>query len=244
MYRSHHEFGGERRRRIVEPWCSSARRFSWIALAVALAVTTLERSAGATDNFPAVIERYWGLSLMQLVKSVGGQKGCLLCHSDESETMGKTVETPVGHWFKDNGLVKLQATTLQQLLVKNYNSKQDSDKDGVPDYAELVRGTNPNVPDRPSKPPPTHADAGSGGKAAVVDGGPVSTFDAASSSVAQPPPPPSQNLPPLLQTGCNVSHESTRGLSGVAACAVLAGLSLLRRHARRRLASENNVGQT
>jgi hypothetical protein len=215
------------------------RRFYGIALGAALAVFTLQRRAAATDNFPPIVEQTWGLALSDLTKAVGGTKGCLLCHSDEGEEAGKTVTTPFGLWIKSQGVVQMDGKALQSALVKNYNSKQDSDGDGVPDYTELKRGTNPNVPDnkKTSSPPPTtQKDAGAGSMVAVGDAaGPVAVSDAGSSSVTEPPPPPPPgSVPPLLQTGCGcfLGQRPTGEGATVPIALALTMLSVARRRRR------------
>src|SRR5262249_7454227 len=93
---------------------------------IALAVFTLQRTAGATDDFPPRLEQVWGLSPSKLTTAVGGKSGCLLCHTDEVDTKPKTVGTPVGEWIKSQGVQPMDEGALQKALTKNYNSKQDS----------------------------------------------------------------------------------------------------------------------
>lgn len=157
----------------------------------------LERPARATDEFPAIVQSTWNANLL---KAVGGTRGCLLCHSDEVDTPPKAVTKPVGQWFYGQGLFPHDTSKLKELLATSKTEEQDSDGDGTSDYQELKDGTNPNVKNAP-KPPPTTM---------MGDGGTMS--DAAPSPVVTPS---AESTPPLLQTGCSCTlgakHESGAG---------------------------------
>ena len=196
-----------------------SRRTRWfVAGTIVLSLLVIfEHGAKATPDFPGVVESTWGITSAELAKAVGDSMGCLLCHSDETQTAGKKVTTRVGNWLFGKGLTAYDDATLKSLLQQSEKDGQDSDGDGVSDYQELKDGTNPNV-ENAAPPPPVQTDGGEASDAAVL---PVTE------------PSPTETSPPLLQTGCSLGHDSRHDSNIGWMTASLVALLLFGRRERR-----------
>ena len=87
---------------------------------------------------------------------------CALCHTNGITGLG-TVNTPFGKAVRMRGAVQTDATKLAAALDAMAAEGVDSDGDGVTDVAELMAGTDPNVP-------PGGTGGGSGGGGGTVVG--------------------------------------------------------------------------
>jgi MYXO-CTERM domain-containing protein len=139
-------------------------------------------AALATPDFPGVIQTTWKVKLPD----------CTLCHSDDSTSVPKHVTTLVGRWFFGDALTAYDEATLKKLLAESQQAGQDSDGDGVSDFDELKKGTDPNKRDA-TAPPDVAGDGGAGdaGVAVAVRGPEEQPIESASA--------------PLLQTGCSLA---------------------------------------
>ncbi|MFZ5893515.1 MAG: hypothetical protein ACOY0T_20810 [Myxococcota bacterium] len=114
----------------------------------------------ASKSFVTKLENVWGVSALP----VKGQ-GCVLCHKSEIGGSG-TATQPFGRTLVSKyqlGAGDLAA--LEAALEANKLNLDDSDRDGVSDYAEIVvDATNPNDPKDRRVP------QGSGGEGGGPDG--------------------------------------------------------------------------
>jgi hypothetical protein len=111
-----------------------ARRGAVAAWVMCL-VAGIPARASATPNFPTFIQQYWDLSYTP---------PCTLCHTSPTGGLG-TVNTPFGVFMRSRGLSAYDLSSLQNALDADRYEREDSDGDGVPDYQELLDGTDPNV---------------------------------------------------------------------------------------------------
>ena len=91
----------------------------------------------ASASYPADIQT-------DLTLSGPPPQSCALCHSNGITGMG-TVNTPFGRSARAHGLVAQDDAKLKSVLAAMKADGTDSDGDGVPDIAELIAGTDPNV---------------------------------------------------------------------------------------------------
>ena len=105
----------------------------------ALLVLSLSRAALASDPFPAAIKAQLMLP--------GEPPACTLCHQTLIGGL-MTVTKPFGRNLREKYKVTLlNVPGLQSAIMQAQANGDDSDGDGVGDIAELLQGTDPNVPE-------------------------------------------------------------------------------------------------
>jgi hypothetical protein len=182
--------------------------------------------ARASEVFPEVIRQTWDFDHAIPVQ---GSKGCRLCHSDE---IGGTenVTQRFGRVIKEHYKVEeKQSAKLENALQDIRTRRQDTDADGVTDFAEIVEdSTNPNDSSDFIAPPPPPSEGGAGGETGAAGG---------TSAEAELPPtaPPLdlEDLPPPMGHGCAIGAPREPSLAHAAGLFVALGLWLRRRAARR-----------
>jgi MYXO-CTERM domain-containing protein len=204
---------------------------------LAAAVLGFPAPAGASPEYPADIEAYWG-HLSRL--PVSGM-GCKLCHSSDQGLTG-TVVQPFGKTMRAQGLQPANPASLYAALkyVGEHSVLEpivDSDGDGVPDYTEVALDfTNPNDPSDFKQ----HATGGGNTSSDGGAGGDFGQGESGGQGPSEGPPPevpvfgPSSpgDLPPRFVHGCAL--EPRTGGSGAALTALLAVAAVLQRRTRRR----------
>ncbi|HEV8550795.1 MAG TPA: hypothetical protein VGQ57_17235 [Polyangiaceae bacterium] len=183
----------------------------------------------ASEPYPANIESYWRLKSLP----VAGQ-GCKLCHLTDPGISG-TARQPFATTMIKAGLGPSNVKALQKALdsIRLHAASSpiaDSDRDGVPDYTEIVMDhTNPNDA-RDFKRPPAPVENEGGASGAGAAGG-----DGAGGSDAsgfEPGPSAPGELPPPFVHGCRLGASDRE--SGAPFAVAALGLALLARRRRRR----------
>jgi hypothetical protein len=106
---------------------------------LALALLSLSRAALASDPFPDTIKAQLMLTDAPLVT-------CTLCHQTLIGGL-MTVTKPFGRNLQQKyGLQMKDVAGLQKAITQAQVNGDDVDGDGVGDIAELLQGTDPNVP--------------------------------------------------------------------------------------------------
>ncbi len=107
----------------------------WLSLCLATATILGARIAEARPEFPAVIARELGAPR---------DPACSICHLG-GKTSGATVETAFAWTMRAHGLSG-SPSSVQTAILEVMKDGVDSDGDGVPDWQEIVDGTDPNEP--------------------------------------------------------------------------------------------------
>ena len=106
-----------------------------MVLLVGTAMLSWAPAAGAREEFPGVIARE--LNAPQ-------DPPCSVCHLG-GKTSGATVFTPFAWSMRAHGLSGSPDSVVSAIRGVKADGV-DSDGDGVPDWQEIVAGTNPNAP--------------------------------------------------------------------------------------------------
>lgn len=107
----------------------------WMIAGVAAAVLGWAPVAGAREQFPGILAGQ--LNAPQ-------DPPCSVCHLG-GKTSGATVFTPFAWSMRAHGLGGSEASVATAIQGVKADGV-DSDGDGVPDWQEIVAGTNPNAP--------------------------------------------------------------------------------------------------
>lgn len=107
----------------------------WLSLCLATATILGARVAHARREFPDVIAQ-------QL--NAPNAPPCSICHLG-GKTSGATVETPFAWTMRAHGMSG-SPSSVQTAILGVMKDSVDSDGDGVPDWQEIVDGTDPNEP--------------------------------------------------------------------------------------------------
>ncbi len=102
--------------------------------AVLFAVCAIAPSAGATPNFPGII---------QADVKAPSPPPCTICHTDNNGGAG-TVTKPFGIYMRSRGLQPFDGTSLKNALAAAAGEHHDTDGDGIDDVDALARGLDPN----------------------------------------------------------------------------------------------------
>lgn len=157
-----------------------------------VAIALLAETAHASKDFPDRIELKTGADLPDPPLS------CRFCHNND-EGGDNTATTLFAQTMIGFGLQSGSRLSVDDALARLADEKPDTDGDGLDDFAELLAGRNPTVPEIETE-----------------DGGVVASGEA----------PPNAVEP--FQTGCGVLHGG-KGSGRTALLALLAGLLLRRR---------------
>lgn len=104
-------------------------------LCAGIALVVLAPAAHAREEFPGVIAR---------TLNAPQDPPCSICHLG-GKTSGATVFTPFAWTMRAHGLSG-STSSVQSAIEGVKTDNVDSDGDGVPDWQEIVNGTNPNAP--------------------------------------------------------------------------------------------------
>lgn len=105
------------------------------SLAAAIALIALTHTAEAREEFPGVVAREL---------NAPHDPACSICHLG-GKTSGATVFTPFAWTMRAHGLSDT-ASSVQTAIKGVKTDSVDSDGDGIPDWQEIVDGTDPNAP--------------------------------------------------------------------------------------------------
>jgi hypothetical protein len=115
---------------------TSRPSFAWGALLCALLCAP---GAAASQAFPEALRQK-----LELPSIAGPGPGCRLCHRDDTGGL-KTATQPFARSLMQAGLSAANVPSLTAALDTLETESTDSDRDGVPDVAELQAGEDPNV---------------------------------------------------------------------------------------------------
>jgi len=109
------------------------------ALAALAFAVSLAPHAAASVTFPGQLQQRLGLAQIPY-----GPLGCQLCHKDDVGGY-QTAIKPFGRAMLTAGTMGGSVPSMLSALSTLEQTGTDSDRDGVPDIAELQAGTDPNV---------------------------------------------------------------------------------------------------
>ena len=104
-------------------------------LCAGIALVVLAPAAHAREEFPGLIAREL---------NAPKDPPCSICHLG-GKISGATVFTPFAWTMRAHGLSG-SASSVQSAIKGVMTDEVDSDGDGVPDWQEIVNGTDPNAP--------------------------------------------------------------------------------------------------
>lgn len=168
----------------------------------------------ASRSFVPNLKTHWDVTALP----VKGE-GCLLCHRSEAGGSGTATQPFARTLTSKYQLSAGDLGALAQALESDRANADDSDRDGVDDYAEIViDGTNPNDPKQ-------HRDLNAGGEGGGNDG----AAGAAGAACYVPSPPDY----PTLSYGCAFASRAPLSASAWA-ITLFGGAWLARRRSDKR----------
>ena len=118
---------------------SMSRRGAIAALGLFAAALSFERAAGATPEYPLVLDSTYGTECPQLSR-------CLVCHTTARGGQSTAVQ-PFAITLRRYGFNRGRDSGALQSALAQLPDDVDSDGDGMPDEAELMMCGNPSGDD-------------------------------------------------------------------------------------------------
>jgi hypothetical protein len=209
-----------------------------LALLPALALLASSSMSTASLLFPNELKTHWSISKLP---PSAGQDGCLLCHTKDSGGVGTATRLFAQKLRTKYDLSAGDLGSLDSALDRIEKNADDSDRDGVSDYDEIVvHQTNPS--DSASRPAPIPSDGGAGGASSSSASSGGTAAAAGDGNMLDPELSqctPSETIFPTMEYGCQIGPRSPGSV--VVLSLVLAAYGFVSRRRRQERANARRL---